>query len=191
MDLVLPTSYELGVSPYDPAGMLASWERTALAPGLSEFCFAHNSLWPHHIILMDYPNGGYSDLRVPTIGLTSWSLAGFVPKVWVRTKFVVDQMYDLSPVQMLDVKLHSGVRADELHKYKWSAFRGLGRAPYNMPEIRALYWRANPMAAQIRGTDFIVGRSALMSYGGEDAEAYLAQEEEEERERRRNRPGER
>ncbi|TGO57030.1 hypothetical protein BCON_0070g00020 [Botryotinia convoluta] len=191
MDKSLPVHYQLGVSPYDPAGMQDSWAETALAPGLSEFCFAHNGLWPHHIILMDYPNGGYSDLRVPTIGLASWSLAGFVPKVWVRTKFAVDQMYDMSPVQMLDVNLNSGIRPDELHKYKWSAFRGLGRAPYNMPEIRGIYWRANPMNAEIMGKDFVEGRGALISFGGSDAEAFIAQMEAEEQERRRNRPGER
>ncbi|TGO30466.1 hypothetical protein BPAE_0005g00620 [Botrytis paeoniae] len=190
LDMCLPVHYELEVSPYDPAGMQASWATTALAPGLSEFCFAHNGLWPHHIILMDYLNGGYSDLRVPTIGLASWSLAGFVPKVWVRTKFAVDQMYNFCPVQMLDVKLSSGIRQEELHKYKWSAFRGLGRAPYNMPEIRSFYWRANPLSAQYMGRDFVEGRGALVSVAAEDAEAFIAQieEEEEENERRRNRP---
>ncbi|KAF7948960.1 hypothetical protein EAE96_008139 [Botrytis aclada] len=80
MDHALPVSFYPDASPYDAAGMQTSWETSALAPALSEFCFAHNGMTPHHIILLDYPNAGYSDLRIPTIGLASWSLGDLYPK---------------------------------------------------------------------------------------------------------------
>ncbi|KAF7937461.1 uncharacterized protein EAE98_001775 [Botrytis deweyae] len=177
---------EPGEKRYDPAVMQAGWARF-LAPGLSEFCFAHNFLGAHHIILIDYPNAGYSDLRVPTIGVTSWSAAGFVPKVWVRTKFVVDMEYDMSTVQRLDVKLNTGIRYDEVHKWRWSVFRGLGREPYNLPEMREEYWKAMPLQADYVGRDFIEGRGTLISIAAEDEEDFLAQQAAEREEYERNR----
>ncbi|KAF7897343.1 hypothetical protein EAF00_005571 [Botryotinia globosa] len=177
-DSCLPVHFQPGVSPYDPKGMQDSWAETELAPGLSEFCFAHNNLRPGHIILIDYPNGGYSDLRVPTIGLASWSLAGFVPKAWVRTKFAVCHTYDFCPIQILNKEYSSGIRRIEFHKYRWSVYRGLGKPPYNMPEVRSLYWRAKPWDAAQVGPDFVEGRLGLQGQGVEDAEAFLAELEE-------------
>ncbi|KAM0134859.1 hypothetical protein ACHAO1_005466 [Botrytis cinerea] len=187
-DQYLPPHHQLGVSPYDPAGMQASWAETALAPGLSEFCFAHNCLWSHHIILIDYPNAGRSDLRIPTIGFVSWSLAGFVPKVWVRTKFVVDQGYDMQTIQRLNVKMSTGVRSEDALKYRWSTYRGLGKAPYNMPEIKDLYWRANPQNARAMGEEFISGRGTFIYINAEDADAVYEQDLREQEEHNRNRP---
>ncbi|TEY57105.1 hypothetical protein BOTCAL_0222g00090 [Botryotinia calthae] len=170
LDQYLPVHYELGVSPYDPAGMQASWAKTELAPGLSEICFAHNYL------------------RIPTIGFVSWSLAGFVPKVWVRTKFVVDQGYDMATIQRLNVKLHTGIHNDDVLKYRWSTYRGLGKAPYNMPEIKNLYWKANPMNARAMGEEFINGTGTFIYIIAEDEDAVREQELREQEEKARNRP---
>ncbi|TGO11304.1 hypothetical protein BTUL_0113g00340 [Botrytis tulipae] len=187
-DQYLPTQFEEGKSPYDPAGIQASWAATGLESALSEFCFSHNCLWAHHIILIDYPNAGIADLRVPTIGIVSWGMAGFVPKAWVRTKFVVDEHYDLATIQRLNVKLDTGVRYNEVHLWRWSVFRGLGKLPYNMPEVRLKYWKANPQFALAMGQEFIDGRGSFMHIRGEDAEAFLEQEAREQEEYNRNRP---
>ncbi|APA10433.1 predicted protein [Sclerotinia sclerotiorum 1980 UF-70] len=140
------------------------WATKGLESALSEFCFSHNSCAPDNIILVDglpedgIPAGGDS---LPAIGIVDWSIAGFVPKAWARTRFAVDMVCDLPLYHRLRKNELSRIPEADAHNFRWGVWKLLGNDSYNMPEVNDLWWKAHPEMAAFVGPEFIQGRRTL------------------------------
>ncbi|KAJ8065479.1 hypothetical protein OCU04_006160 [Sclerotinia nivalis] len=166
-DLSLPVAWPEGVSAYSAENIHESWANTSLAPALSEFCFSHNFLTPDNIILVEEGR----DNPIPTIGVVDWSCGGFVPKAWVRTRFAVDIECDLPIVHKLRKGKRTGIPEGDAHNYRWAVWKTLENMPYNMPEVKDLWWEARPEYAARMGRFFITGRCSLVPRRNDDPNA--------------------
>lgn len=74
----------------------------------SEFVFYHADLGPGNIIVEDIPETG-------SVGIIDWEIAGYFPRGWIRTKFLISSGLDLPS------------SVEDKHWWRWEVQEALGR----------------------------------------------------------------
>lgn len=91
---------------YDAENLLKACE--SMCMDCFDFVFYHADLGPGNIIVEDIPETG-------SVGIIDWEIAGYFPRGWIRTKFLISSGLDLPS------------SVEDEHWWRWEVQEALGR----------------------------------------------------------------